>query len=301
MTIEEPVALGEPSWRLKANQAYQALRSVDVTVVITLYNYAGYIQECFESLAASIHFDNSISVEVVIIDDASTDDGALVLLASSLSHRQIPLLLVKSRHNAGLSNARNLGLRLSRGFAAFILDADNTVKPSCISSLYRCLRETGAVASYAQIETFSALDGSIVGLVSNQPFDLALLLSGNYIDAMAMFSVATLFKVGLYDSGMIHGWEDYDIWLALGFAGLRVAYVEEVLACYRVHADSMVNRLNEHVPKVSRYLYLKYQQLLPHLAADSLLFGVPVGLLLEPEGCSPSLDPVPLPDAGTES
>jgi len=300
MTIEEHVALGGPPWRLRANQAYEALQDIDVSVVITLYNYAGYIEECFESLVASIQFDVSISVEVVIIDDASTDDGALVLLASSLAHRQIPLLLVKSRHNGGLSHARNLGLRLSRGSAAFILDADNTVKPPCISRLYRCLRETGANAAYGQIEKISALDGSIVGLVSNQRFDLARLLAGNYIDAMAMFSIAALFEAGLYDVGMIHGWEDYDIWLAFAFAGMRVEYVEEVLACYRVHADSMLNRLNEHVPKVGRYLYLKYQQLLPQPAADSLLFGVPVALLFQSEACVPSPDPGPLPDVGTE-
>lgn len=285
--IIEHLSVGLPPWRLSPNPAYQALGAVNVSVIISLYNYSNYIRDCFESLVASIRFDPSVSVEVIVIDDASTDDGALVLLAASLACRDIPLLLVQRRQNAGLSHARNLGLSLSRGMAAFMLDADNTVKPACVATLYRCLSVTGAAAAYCRIEKFCASDGTLVGTISDHSFDLHRLLAANYIDAMAMFSVSALFGVGLYDVGMVYGWEDYDIWLAFGFAGLRVENVDDVLASYRVHADSMLNHLTEHALEVGRYLYAKYQQSLPQLAADSTLFGSPVGALREQQapGC----------------
>ena len=287
MTIIELSPEGLHPWSLRCNPAYQALEAVDVSVIISLYNYCDYIEDCFSSIVASIRFDASVSVEVVVVDDASTDDSVLILLAASLTCTDIPLLLVQRRQNAGLSHARNLGLRLSRGTAAFMLDADNTVKPACVATLYRCLCMTGAAAAYCRIEKFCASEGTVIGTISDHSFDLCRLLVANYIDAMAMFSVSALFNVGLYDIGMIHGWEDYDIWLAFGFAGLHVECVDDVLARYRVHADSMLDRLSVHALEIGRYLYAKYQQSLPQLADDSPLFGSVMGALREQQalGC----------------
>lgn len=273
MIQTEPETDGSTAWTLAGNTAYDSLQDVDVSVVISLYNYAEYIGECLESLAESIRFDPSLAIEVIVVDDASTDGGDALVSASSDANPDIPLLLVQKQHNAGLSQARNLALRLSRGKAAFILDADNTVKPPCLSTLYRHLSRTGAAAVYGCIEKFSADDGGAIGTVSDQPYDLDRLLVCNYIDAMAMFSITALFQIGLYDDKMIHGWEDYDVWLSLGFKGMRVENLDETLSSYRVHTDSMLSRLTEHVLDVGRYLYQKHQPTPQQISGKDVLFG----------------------------
>lgn len=266
-------------WSLKSNLAYETLASVDVSVVITLYNYEEYIGACLESLVVAIRSDPSLVVEVIVVDDASTDSGVAVVMAMAQAHPDLPLLLVQKRQNSGLSRSRNLALKLARGQAAFILDADNLVKPACLSLLYDHLRQSGAAAVYPCIERFWSLDGKVVDTVSSQPFDLMRLLSANYIDAMAMFSIQSLFQIGLYDVGMVHGWEDYDVWLTMGFAGLRVENLPKVLASYRLHDDSMLIRFTSHALEVGRYLYDKHRQALPFLPEDAVLFGSPISLL----------------------
>ena len=124
-----------------------------VSVIIPCYNVSEFVEKAIHSILKQSYS----KLEIWIIDDASTDDGALVLLAASLACGDIPLLLVQRRQNAGLSHARNLGLSLSRGMAAFMLDADNTVKPACVATLYRCLSVTGAAAAYCRIEKFCAM------------------------------------------------------------------------------------------------------------------------------------------------
>lgn len=286
MSATELVSCDPSPWTLCSSLAHQMLQDVDISVVVTLYNYEEYVCECLESLVAAIRYDSTLNVEVIVVDDASTDAGPAVVKEMALTHPDMPLLLVQKLLNGGLSQARNLGLRLSRGAAAFILDADNLIKPACLSELYVHLRKTGAAAVYPCIEKFSSSDQRIVGTVSDRPFDLTQLLVANYIDAMAMFSVDSLFGVGLYDVGMIHGWEDYDIWLSFGFAGLRVESHPSVLASYRVHADSMLNRLTEHALEVGRYLYLKHRKSLPMLPEDAVLFGSLKKLFYTPDSTS---------------
>jgi glycosyltransferase involved in cell wall biosynthesis len=283
MKVLKSLFSGPAPWTLKSNLAYETLYQVDVSVVVTLYNYQEYIGECLESLVAAIRFDPALVVEVIVVDDASTDSGAAVVMAMAQAYPDLPLLLVKKSQNSGLSRSRNLALKLARGQAAFILDADNLIKPACLSLLYDHLRQSEADAVYPCIEKFWTLDGKVVDTVSSQPFDLTRLLSANYIDAMAMFSVKSLFEIGLYDVGMVHGWEDYDVWLSMGFAGLRVESLPRVLGGYRLHADSMLIRFTSHALEVGRYLYDKHRHALPSLPEDAVLFGSPLSLLRDGE------------------
>ena len=49
-------------------------RPPQVSVIVTLYNYAGYVEECLDSIAAQTAPD----IELIVVDDCSTDDGLKV-------------------------------------------------------------------------------------------------------------------------------------------------------------------------------------------------------------------------------
>lgn len=268
-------------WTITETEAYGRQHRTAISVIISLYNYDHYILSCIESVIEAIKFDPSLPIEVLIVNDASSDNSLGIVNSALESNQDHAFLLIDKSCNSGLSHTRNLGIRLSRGQSIFILDADNFIEPNCLAILFATLEGTNADSAYCKISRYDGETNKRLGCVSNQEFNLNRLLESNYIDAMALFRRSTLFDIGLYDVEMEYGWEDYDVWISLALSGRKVEYYPEVLAHYRVHPNSMLTRLTEHALPISRYLYNKHHRLLPDLSPDSILFGHPRRLVID--------------------
>jgi hypothetical protein len=93
------------------------------SVVITNYNYATYLRESIESaLAQTLE-----GVEVVVVDDGSTDDSRSII--DSYGDRVKPVL----KANGGQTSAINAGVRAASGQFVVCLDADDTVAPTALA------------------------------------------------------------------------------------------------------------------------------------------------------------------------
>lgn len=92
-----------------------------VSIVIPCYNQARYLGEALESLAAQDH----PTLEIVVVDDGSTDGPERIA-------RRYPGVRVIHQKNAGLSSARNAGLRATQGEFVVFLDADDRLRPGAI-------------------------------------------------------------------------------------------------------------------------------------------------------------------------
>lgn len=75
--------------------------------------------------------------------------------------------------------------------------------------------------------------------LSRKPFHPGDFAASNYVDAMALISKEAWAYVGGYATFLL-GWEDYDLWLRFINAGLFGIHVDEILADYRVHPNSML-------------------------------------------------------------
>lgn len=218
-----------------------------VSVIIPLYNYAGYIIETIESVAAQTYRD----LNMIVVDDCSTDQSAQVVeqWMRANSDIDIGLGLWKNSANAKLATTRNTGIGLSEAEYCFLLDADNTLYPRCIERHVEALTaRPDAAAAFALIEVF----GSRSGIMGAGLFDRGALSHGNFIDAMAMVRRSTLLELGGFHH-IEHGWEDYDLWLRLCEAGETAIHVPEVLARYREHMASMLRtdtNLPDHITKL---------------------------------------------------
>lgn len=94
-----------------------------ISVLIAAYNCAGFITRAINSA-----LDQSVPVlEVLVVDDASTDDTAAVVAAMARQDARIRLLSLAQ--NGGPSRARNAGLDQARGDWVAILDADDAMLP----------------------------------------------------------------------------------------------------------------------------------------------------------------------------
>jgi hypothetical protein len=211
-----------------------------VSVVVTVYNYAALVTKAIESVAASEFTD----YELVIVDDASSDDSGERIREALLWVPWVTAKLVTRGRNEGLAQARNLGSELATGELVFILDADNMIYPHALGRLVRALEEDPTAAfAYGIIEQFG-VEGS-TGLLSYLEWDPQRLRYGNFIDAMAMMRREALLEAGGYVTDpRLHGWEDFALWCAFASRGWHGARVPEIVARYRVAAHSMISITN---------------------------------------------------------
>ncbi|MDP9224161.1 MAG: glycosyltransferase, partial [Actinomycetota bacterium] len=208
---------------------------VDVSVVVTVHNYARFVAEALLSVVSA----EGVDLEVIVVDDASIDDSPAIVRGFMEEHPNFPITLYEQRINTGVQRARNLAFSHARAPFAFVLDADNLVYPRGIAKLRDALaRDSQAAFSYGLIERFD--EGGAVGLMGTEPWDPALLAQRNYIDAMALIRVDVWKQVGGYvtDPLLELGWEDYDLWLSFAVAGFHGVHVREIIGRYRVHGVS---------------------------------------------------------------
>jgi glycosyltransferase involved in cell wall biosynthesis len=103
-----------------------------VSVLIPTYDRAGLVGRAVESALTQ-----GEAVEVLVIDDGSRDDTRARLARDYGSDSRVRVLV---KDNGGVSSARNLGLRESRGEFVAFLDADDVWLPGKLALQLECLR-----------------------------------------------------------------------------------------------------------------------------------------------------------------
>lgn len=250
------IAYGSPSHDLEFSTPGYAAATPEISVVVTLYNYATVVTETLDSLAASTDVD----IEIIVVDDHSTDDSRAVVQTFMDRHAELPLLLLGRENNCGLPKARNHGIERARAAKVMIIDADNTVYPACLRRLADALdANRGASFAYATLEAF----GVDPGLRSHLGWYVPWVCAANYLDAQAMIRRDALERHGGYreDDEWIYGWEDWDLWLRLAVAGEHGVHIPEMLGRYRTQRTSMISMSNLAADAMFAHLRQRYPTL----------------------------------------
>ena len=248
-----------------------------ISVIVTLYNYSDYIQQCLKSLEDSHTATIPGGIEVVIVNDASTDDSLEQAMMAQTNSRH-PVRIIDKLLNTGLADARNIGLQLARAPYAFILDADNMVFPHALEQLHATIVRDNSAAAYSMLCRFQSHQSDREGLLSYFDWDPRMLVEFPYIDAMAMFDREQLIKIGGYDNELYKlgwfGWEDYDLWLRIAGAGLCVSFLPNVLCLYRHHEKAMSNTTNLFERELVAHLIEKHRSLIETYPPKRRILGV---------------------------
>lgn len=101
----------------------------EISVIVPVYNTAEYLPRCLESLLAQTFPD----FEILLIDDGSTDNSALVCKAYSV--RDSRVRLITSAH-VGVGAVRNFGLENANGRFIMFCDSDDYVEPEWMETLF---------------------------------------------------------------------------------------------------------------------------------------------------------------------
>lgn len=103
-----------------------------VSVIIPVYNTGPYLRRCLDSLLSV----DSILVELVLIDDGSTDESSSIIKEYALKDKRVVAMF---KENRGLSSARNAGLSISRGEYVGFVDSDDYVSASYFMEFFNAL------------------------------------------------------------------------------------------------------------------------------------------------------------------
>jgi glycosyltransferase involved in cell wall biosynthesis len=211
-----------------------------VSIIIPAYNARRFVRTAVESTLAQTHQ----RVEVIVVDDGSTDDTAAVL--ASIRNR----ILWVSRANGGPAAARNTGLTLATGEYVTFLDADDRILPDKLRRQLHCLAGTPS-AGWVYCDVLYVDEGGRHLYRASERFAYAKrarleghlfpeLFSGNFIPVHApLFRRQCLREVEPLDENRrLIGQEDWDLLLRLSVRA-EAAYVPEVLAECLVHSGSL--------------------------------------------------------------
>jgi glycosyltransferase involved in cell wall biosynthesis len=109
-----------------------------ITVIVPLYNGRAIVERTLKAIRAQRGFAPA-GIEIVVVDDGSTDGGAK--LAAPLCHRLL------HQPNLGAAAARNRGATDARAEILVFVDADVVLEPGALFNLYRTLADDPAVAA----------------------------------------------------------------------------------------------------------------------------------------------------------
>jgi glycosyltransferase involved in cell wall biosynthesis len=201
-------------------------------VVIPTYNYARFLGEAIESALAQTY----PSVEIIVVNDGSTDDPAAVVEMFG----NVGLI---TQANKGLSAARNAGLAECRGELVVFLDADDRLLPDAIATGARLLADNPSLGFAAGYSRFISREGepqpTVNTPVTREHEPYAALLAHNSIrnPAAVVFRRQVVDAVGGFVSGR-DACADLELYLRIT-RSFPVAFHEATVAEYRRHGENM--------------------------------------------------------------
>jgi len=214
------------------------------SIIIPTHNGDQYIGQTVDSALAQTYGD----VEVIVVDDGSTDDTRQVLAQYG---SQICYI---HQENRGPAAARNVGFAAAQGEYLLFLDSDDLIPPDKLTRQINFLEAHPNYQIVYSAWQFISSDGArIIGEV--RPGKEGNLLKDILCRSFVIVSPGAvvlrrecLEKGGLFDESLaLMGSEDTDLWLRLATAGYTFGYINQPLLQYRVRRGSMSSRITRQI------------------------------------------------------
>lgn len=204
-----------------------------ISVIIPNFNNAAYVATAIASVLAQSYQD----VEIIVIDDGSTDDSRAVITQFGEQvhyHWQA---------NQGLAAARNKGIRVAQGDWIALLDADDQWLPTYLATMLALTKDhPNGVVYYCAAQCMDQhghdLPRRLGAPVGPPETTYQTLVRANFlIPSTILLRRQVVVAAGLFDP-RLRACEDWDLWLRLG-PQQRFIGTSACLVRYRVHNTSL--------------------------------------------------------------
>jgi glycosyltransferase involved in cell wall biosynthesis len=208
-----------------------------VSIIIPAYNAEKYIKRSIDSALQQTYKN----IEIIVVDDGSTDDTAEIVKSYSESR-----ILYRYQRNQGASAARNNGIAISRGVYITFLDTDDSYLPEKVEK---------SVNFFNQNPDYSIVYCNVLHFFSQNPGKfyrlkytgyagdvLERLLKNSFININSIMISRELFeKNGITFTEKRYYPEDYELYLRLALLGHRFGYINSDLVIVEIRPDSVTS------------------------------------------------------------
>ncbi len=221
-----------------------------VSVIIPCHNDGKFLQEAVDSVLQQ-PWQN---LEVIIMDDGSTDKETLHLL-QSINHGRVQVFFNPPK---GVSATRNEAIAKATGTYILPLDADDKLGVRFLKQAVDVLENNPDIKLVAgKIKMF----GRRSGIKPMPPFTFETLLARNTFAVTSLFRKKDFLQTNGFNINMKSGFEDWDFWISLLENGGEVAILPVVAVNYRVKKRSRNSSLtSQHFQKLRRQLYDNHRE-----------------------------------------
>ena len=214
-----------------------------VSVIIPIYNSENVIQTCLDSVFNQTYKN----IEVILVDDYSTDNSEKVIKEIMKKHNEI--YYYKQEKNMGAGETRNKALELAKGQYVAFLDSDDIWYPEKVEKQLKLMKEKEAVLCYTAIEMIDKNENLIKSKRKvKEEIDYKFLLRNTMIPTSSVIidrNIAGDFRMDDTRDG-----EDYSTWLRI-LKEEKIAYgIDEALVKYRIQKNSLSSNKLKSVKEI---------------------------------------------------
>ncbi len=225
-----------------------------VSCIITNYNYGHFLDQAIDSVLHQTY----PNIEVIVIDDGSTDDSAQIVKPY---RDQVAFV---QQTNSGVVVARNAGAKRSTSDYIFFLDADDYIHPQFVEQLISALiqaQQTNPQAAIAYCD--QQYVGHSQAIIPACSWNVPKLLYRNYLSITSIMTKQAFDSVGGFSTevNQTASFEDWDLWLSLAEQGWTGVYVPQVLFFYRLHGDGRNGPALQHRAELEVLLHSRHSAL----------------------------------------
>lgn len=233
-----------------------------VSIIVPHYNLGNYLIKTIDSIYAQTYSN----IEIIVIDDGSTDKQSIEVLKSLETSEPNNLSVVRSLSNRGLSGARNLGLKHAHGKYVLTLDADDLIHPETIKKCVNALEHNSEFHCVVPLAGYFINEVNIPNLGNQCDFMEYLIFVGeafatggfrNMFSTSCAFFRRDVFTSIKYNENL-DLYEDWELYINMLNSGMRFLLTSEILFYYRKREGSMVSEaLNTQREKIARHNMLR--------------------------------------------
>jgi len=198
-----------------------------VSVIVPVFNAARTVEQAIDSVRAQTFSD----LEIVVVDDGSSDDPAVAL--ERIADRRIRLL---RQENQGGAAARNRGIDAAVGRFVAFLDSDDVFLPHHLQTMHDLLKDTTGTAAYARVVVDRG-DGRVIlkpprAIRPDEHMATYLLCDRGFVPTISLVVENQMAKKVRYAVGYRYG-EDTSFAIDLYLAGCKFVMAEKPAALLR--------------------------------------------------------------------
>lgn len=237
-----------------------------ISVIVPVYNVERYLEACLYSIVTQDERD----IEILCVDDGSTDHSPDILAAWA---QRDPRIRVIHQKNSGLAAARNSGLANVRGTYVCFVDSDDLLMPGALKKLWQAGEDSGAdIITYetapllfeqpshrdAKTEEYYEVKGRYSGLRTGRSYFCDMMEGNDFVESACLLFIKSkwlrkeqlLFAKGRY-------YEDAVFALQCYLRCEKMLHIQEQLYCYRIRANSTMTSSADYKRAMDRMWVMK--------------------------------------------